>query len=247
MARRQDQDQFVGAEVARVQSTQIGAADEDAQVRPPFADGGHHLLRHLFLEFDLDLGVQLGVLGQKRRQELRDRRGAGEHLQVADHTVADIREFNGQVVEFVQDGHAALREGSAQRRGLEAARMPFEELGTERHLQVTEPPAGSGQHQVAFTGGLGQVTHPGAHHGQADGDEVEAGQVEVRRVHGDLRIMHPPSAGQARGPHIASDRLLDRLRGRIPERGVGASSERATHDWINIQISACGCSLMARP
>jgi hypothetical protein len=82
-----------------------------------------------------------------------------------------------QPVHLLQDRQPALHEGPPQRSRHQPARMALEQRAAQRTLQVAQAPARGGQHEMAFTGRRRQAARAGAGDGQADRDEVEAGEV----------------------------------------------------------------------
>jgi hypothetical protein len=94
---------------------------------------------------------------------------------VAHDALARVGQFDQQVVELLQDGHAALHEGPPQRGGRDAARVAFKQRPAQRPFQIAQAAARRRQHQVALARCLCQVAGSRASHREPDGDEVEAG------------------------------------------------------------------------
>lgn len=151
----------------------VHMAGHDAQVGPAVAHAAGNVGVGAFLQVDVHPRMGGQELGQQFGQEIRHRRGVGEHAQPPAQAGAKLQQVGAQLLGLAQHGAGVAEEGLARRREPHAARLAVEQGQAHAVFQRLDAHAGRRQRQVLARGGAGDGTVFGATHEQAQVGEVE--------------------------------------------------------------------------
>ncbi|MNM75862.1 hypothetical protein D3C81_876620 [compost metagenome] len=179
MVDRGDHDQFVAAELHRVQVLGGYLAGHDAQVGRASANRGDDFGGQVLLQFDIDIGVLGQEARQRRGQEGVGGRGVGQQPDAPLHALGVGPQVGMHALQLAEYLPRVAQQGIAGRRQAHAFYLPDQQLGLERLLQLLDARAGGGQGKEAAFGRPRQVL--GLPHVE---EEAQVGQIVV---HGFVR------------------------------------------------------------